>query len=123
MIVRIEVTQINDDPASYWQLKRCQVQRAGMMEEVSDPTYLLPIRFATLEEAVRHAKKATFAYLETKRHKQMPEQLDWRIVDDGHMFPCPVCHQPLYQKAKLGRLAIQWIFTIGGARDARRRSP
>lgn len=103
MIVRIEVAQHDRSSAPYWQLTRCQVQRGGLMEDVSAPAYLRPICFDTLEEAVRHAKKATFTYLEAKRHQEMPDQIDWRIVDEGHVFPCPVCYQPLYQKAKLGR--------------------
>ena len=36
MIVRIEV-QGPTSPESSWQLKRCQVQRVGIMEDVSDP--------------------------------------------------------------------------------------
>jgi hypothetical protein len=102
MIVRLEV----QGPASseaFWQLRRCQVQRGGMMEDVSDPAVFRPMRFNTLEETVRHAKRATFTYLEHKRHKEMPDQIDWRIIDETHHFPCPLCQQPLYQKAKLGR--------------------
>jgi rubrerythrin len=79
------------------------VQRGGMMEDVKDPAMLLSMRFDTLEETVREAKRATFAYLQQKRHKDMPDQIDWRITDDSHLFPCPQCQQPLYQKAKLGR--------------------
>ena len=102
MIVRIEVCQAASLPP-YWQLKQCQVQRGGLLEHVSDPMHLRPIRFESLEDAVRHAKKATFTYLVAKQHREMPDQIDWRIVDEGRTFPCPVCHQPLYQKAKLGR--------------------
>lgn len=102
MIVRLEV-QRHDSPLAYWQLKRCQVQCGSMMEDVSDPAFFRPMRFTTLEETVRHAKRATFTYLETKRHKEMPDQIDWRIFDDSRHFPCPLCQQPLYQKAKLGR--------------------
>ena len=103
MLVRIEVAKSANSSDAYWQLKRCQVQRAGTMEDVSNPAYLLPIRFETLEDSVRHAKKATFVYLESKRHQAMPDQIDWRIIDEHRPFPCPVCQQPLYQKAKLGR--------------------
>ena len=102
MIVRLEV-QRPTSPESLWQLRRCQVQRRGMMEDVSDPTVFRALRFNTLEETVRHAKRATFTYLEHKRHKEMPDQIDWRIIDETHHFPCPMCQQPLYQKAKLGR--------------------
>ena len=102
MIVRLEVQQ-HVSFESYWQLKRCQVQRGGMREDVSDPALLRPMRFNALEETVRHAKRATFTYLEKKRHKEMPDQIDWRIIDETHHFPCPMCQQPLYQKAKLGR--------------------
>lgn len=102
MIVRLEV-QRHTLPQSYWQLKRCQVQRGAMMEDVSDPAFFRPMRFATLEDTIRHAKRATFTYLEKKRHKEMPDQIDWRIIQDAHLFPCPMCQQPLYQKAKLAR--------------------
>ena len=71
MIVRIEVTTISQSATPYWQLLRCQVQRVGIMEDVSDPRYLRPIRFDSLEEASRHAKQATFTHLEAKRHKEM----------------------------------------------------
>jgi endogenous inhibitor of DNA gyrase (YacG/DUF329 family) len=74
-----------------------------LMEDVTDPALFLAMRFDTLEEAVRHAKRATFTYLQQKRHKEMPDQIDWRILDETHLFPCPQCQQPLYQKAKLGR--------------------
>jgi|SRR5687768_7656153 hypothetical protein len=102
MIVRLEV-HYHGSPQLYWQLKRCQVQRGAMMEDVSDPAFFRPIQFKTLEETVRHAKRATFTYLEKKQHKEMPDQIDWRIVEDARIFPCPTCQQPLYQKAKLGR--------------------
>lgn len=103
MIVRIEVAQIIDDHASYWQLNRCQVQHGGTIVDVTDPMLLRPIRFDSLEDTIRHVKKATFTYLEAKRHMTMPDQIDWRIVNEARVFPCPACHQPLYQKAKLGR--------------------
>lgn len=103
MIVRLEVTRFDGPSATYCQLKRCQVQRGWTMEDVSSPGLLRSIRFVTLDEAVRHAKKATFAYLEAKRHKKMPRQIDWCIVDESRIFPCPACHQPMYQKARLGR--------------------
>ena len=102
MIVRLEVQQ-HTSPESYWQLKRCGVQEGGMILDVSDPAFFRPMRFATLEETVRHAKRATFTYLEKKRLKEMPDQIEWRIIQDVHIFPCPICQQPLYQKAKLGR--------------------
>ena len=79
------------------------MQRGAMMEDVRDPAVLLSMRFDSLEEAVREAKRATFTYLQLKRHKDMPDQIDWRIMDESHLFPCPQCEQPLYQKAKLGR--------------------
>ena len=102
MIVRLDMQQ-HTSPVPHWQLKRCQVQRGALMEDVSDPNIVRCMRFGTLEEAVRHAKRATFAYLEKKRHKEMPDQIDWRIIQDTHLFHCPLCQQPLYQKAKLGR--------------------
>jgi hypothetical protein len=102
MIVRIEVHHCTA-PQTYWQLKRCQVQLGGLMQDVSPPALLRPIRFDTLEESIRHAKKATFSYLEARRHKEMPDQIDWRIYEEACLFPCPVCQQPLYRKAKLGR--------------------
>ncbi|WP_447600232.1 hypothetical protein [Nitrospira sp. Nam80] len=102
MIIRVEVQHHTGTPA-YWQLKRCQVQVGGLMQDVSNPALLRPIRFDTLEESIRHAKKATFGYLEAKRHKEMPDQMDWRVYEEGRLFPCPVCQQPLYRKAKLGR--------------------
>jgi hypothetical protein len=45
-----------------------------MLEDVSDPALFRPMRFGTLEEAVLHAKRATFTYLERKQHKEMPDQ-------------------------------------------------
>jgi hypothetical protein len=102
MIVRIEVSQPTSS-TPYWQLKRCQVQHGGTIVDVTEPTLLRPIRFDGLEDAIRHAKKATFTYLEAKRHTKMPDQIDWRIINEARVFPCPACHQPLYQKAKLGR--------------------
>jgi hypothetical protein len=103
MIVRIEIHQYTA-PEAYWQLKRCQAQVSGSMQDVSDPRLFQPIRFATLEEAIRHAKKATFTFLQNRRHTEMPDQIDWRIYEDERLCPCPVCHQPLYRKAKLARL-------------------
>jgi hypothetical protein len=102
MIIRVEV-QHHIDPLGYWQLKRCQVQIGGLMQDVTPPAFFRPMRFDTLEETIRHAKKATFGYLEAKRHKEMPDQMDWRVYEEGRLFPCPVCQQPLYRKAKLGR--------------------
>ena len=102
MIVRLEVQQ-HTFPTAYWQLKRCQFQRGGMMEDVSDPVDFRPMRFDTLEETVRHAKRIICIHLEHKRHKEMPDQIDWRIVEDRRHFPCPLCQQPLYQKAKFNR--------------------
>jgi len=102
MIVRMEVSQPTSS-TPYWQLKRCQVQHGGAIVDVADPTLLRPIRFDSLEDAIRHAKKATFTYLEANRHTTMPDQIDWRIINEARVFPCPACHQPLYQKAKLGR--------------------
>lgn len=102
MIVRIDVHH-HTAPQTYWQLKRCQVQLGGLMPDVSDPAGFRPLRFDTLEDSVRHAKKATFAFLEQRRHREMPDQIDWRIYEDDRVFPCPVCQQPLYRKAKLGR--------------------
>ena len=102
MIVRLEV-QRPSGSQTWWQLRRCRVQRVTLMEDVTDPALFLAMRFDTLEEAVRHAKRATFTYLQQKRHKEMPDQIDWRIMDETHLFPCPQCQQPLYQKAKLGR--------------------
>ena len=29
--------------------------------------------------------------------------IDWRILEEARLFPCPMCQQPLYQKAKLSR--------------------
>jgi hypothetical protein len=102
MLVRIEVHHHTEEPA-YWQLTRCQVQLGGLMQDVSDAALFRPMRFDTLADSIRHAKKATFGYLEAKRHKEMPDQIDWRIYEEGRLFPCPVCQQPLYRKAKLGR--------------------
>ena len=56
-----------------------------------------------MQEAVLHAKLATFTYLERKHPKEMPDQIDWRIIEEARLFPFPLCQQPLYQKAKLGR--------------------
>ena len=103
MIIRVEVQQ-HATPDTYWQLTRCQVQRGMFMEDVRDPASFRSMQFATLEETVRHAKRATFAYLQQVRHKKMPDHIDWRIIEDARLFPCPMCQQPLYQKAKLGRL-------------------
>jgi hypothetical protein len=102
MIVRIEIHHYTAS-ATYWQLKRCQAQVSGLMQDVSDPGFFRPIRFETLEEAIRHAKKATFTFLQKRQHTDMPDQMDWRIYEDDRLCPCPVCHQPLYRKAKLGR--------------------
>ena len=103
MIVRLEISQLDDASSPYWHLNRCQVQRGWSMEDVSVPTVLRPVRFGTLEHLIRYAKRATFAHLEAKRHKRIPDQIDWRLVHEARTFPCPTCHQPLYQKAKLGR--------------------
>ena len=54
------------------------------MEDVRDPAVWLSMRFDSLEEAVREAKRATFTYLQLKRHKNMPDQIDWRIMDETH---------------------------------------
>ena len=102
MIVRIDVEH-HITPVEYWQLKRCQVQVDGLFQDVSDAALLRPLRFKTLEESVLHAKKATFTFLEKRRHTEMPDQIDWRVHEDNRVFPCPACHQPLYRKAKLGR--------------------
>jgi hypothetical protein len=102
MIVRIEVHH-HTTPHTYWQLKRCHVQVDGPMQDVCDPALLRPIRFDTLEEGIRHAKKVTFTFLETRRHAAMPDEIEWRVHEDNKVFPCPACHQPLYRKAKLGR--------------------
>ena len=79
MIVRIEVTTVSQSSNPYWQLLRCHVQRVGVMEDGSDPQYLRPIRFDSLEEAIRHAKKATFTHLEAAKRP--------RVVDQSG-FPC-----------------------------------
>ena len=83
------------------------MQCSGMMEDVNDPAFFRPMRFSTLVEAIHHAKRATFTYLERKQHKEMPDQIDWRIIEEARLFPCPVCQQPLYQKAKLARFGHQ----------------
>jgi hypothetical protein len=114
MIVRLEISQRDDASATSWQLERCQVQRGWSMEDVRMPTLLRPIRFVTLEAAIRYAKKATFAHLEAKRHKRMPDRIDWHIVHEGRTVPCPACHQPLYQKAKLGRFGTSLDLTEWG---------
>lgn len=105
MIVRLEV-QRHDSPSAYWQLKRCQVQRSRMMEDVRDRAFFRPMRFQTLEESVRYAKRATFSYLEHKRHKEMPDQIDWRIIDETRQFPCP--HVPA---AALSKGEAQSVWT------------
>lgn len=102
MIVRIDVRQ-HLHAMSYWQLKRCQVERGGGMEEVMDLDDVHSPRFTSLQAAVRYAKAATFAYLEQKRHAEMPAHIEWRIIDDQVVFPCPCCHQPMFRTAKLGR--------------------
>lgn len=102
MIVRIEV-QHHEYPAAFWQLKRCQIQFGGLMQDVQDPRLLRPLQFETLEDGIRHAKRATFSFLEHRLHREMPDQMDWRVYEDARVFPCPVCQQPLYRKAKLGR--------------------
>lgn len=102
LIVRIDLRP-HSASASHWQLARCQVQLGGMFYDVIDPTSVQPIRFERLEDTIRHAKKATFAFLEERRHKDMPDQMDWRVYQDDYLFPCPVCQQPMYRKAKLGR--------------------
>lgn len=102
MIVRIDVhQQLTAD--SYWQLKRCQVQQEGLMEDVMNSVAINTLRFRSLQGAVRYIKAVTFAYLEMKRHTEMPEHIEWRIFDDHTVFPCPHCHQPMFRKAKLGR--------------------
>ena len=58
------------------------------------------MRFDSLEEAVREAKRATFTYLQLKRHKDMPDQIDWRIMDQTHLFPCPQCEQAFVPKSE-----------------------
>jgi hypothetical protein len=102
MIIRIEI-QHHPAPEPYWQLKRCQAQVSGLMQDVSEPGFFRPMRFDTLEEAIRHAKKATFTFLEKRQYKEMPDQMDWRVYEEARICPCPVCSQPLYRKAKLGR--------------------
>ena len=103
MIVRLEISQLDDASSTAWQLNRCLVQLGWSMEDVRIPTVLRPVRFDNLEHLIRSAKRITFAHLETKRHTRMPGQIDWRIVHEARTFPCPACHQPLYQRAKLGR--------------------
>ncbi len=73
------------------------------MEDVSDPAFFRPMRFDTLEETVRHAKRATFTYsrVETTQGDAGSNRL--AIIPEARLFPCPLCQQPLYQKAKLGR--------------------
>jgi hypothetical protein len=102
MIVRIDV-QRHPHSAPHWQLRRCQVELNHLMEDVGDPKWFRAIRFETLQATVRYAKKATFTRLEQLRYAEMPDQIDWRIYEEGHGFPCPVCQQPLYRKAKLAR--------------------
>ena len=76
------------------------------MEDLGDPAVFRSMRFTSLEEAVRHAKRATFTYLEYKRHKEMPDQIDWRIIDETHLFPCPLCHQPSTKRQRSVALEI-----------------
>ena len=99
MVVRLEVQRPSGSQAS-WQLRRCRVQRGAMMEDVRDPAVWLSMEFDSLEEAVREAKRATFTYLQLKRHKDMPDQIDWRIMDQTHLFPCPQCEKAFVPKSE-----------------------
>lgn len=66
-----------------------------MIEDVSDPTLFRPMRFGTLEEAVLHAKRATFTYLERKQYKEMPNQIDCESLRRLAYLPAPYVNNPL----------------------------
>jgi hypothetical protein len=102
MIVRMEL-QHHPALQDHWQLRRCQVQLRTGLHDVQPVEVFRPLQFDSLEGCVRYAKTAAFAFLEARRHKEMPDQIDWRIYHESQIFPCPACQQPLYQKAKLGR--------------------
>jgi len=53
------------------------------------PTVLRPVSFGTLENLIRYAKRATFAHLEAKRHKRIPDQIDWRLVHENTHVSLP----------------------------------
>jgi hypothetical protein len=104
MIVRIEV-QDHSMVQGAWELTRCQVQLEEALVDVIYPAYWRFFRFATLQEAIRHAKKTTFRYLERTKYRGLPEQFDWQIYDLGRPFLCSGCGQPQYCKATLGHVA------------------
>ena len=81
MIVRIEVHQ-QTDPETYWQLKRCQAHIAGTAREIGQPPRFHPMRFLTLEDAIRHAKSLTVHHLVENQHREIPDQIDWRIMEE-----------------------------------------
>ena len=82
------------------------MQRGAMMEDVKDPAVLLSLRFDSLEQAVGEAKRATSTYLQLKRHKDMPDQIDWRIMDDTHLFPVPSVSSPCTKRRSSGGLGM-----------------
>ena len=122
MIVRVEVQQ-HATPDTYWQLARCQVQRGMFMEDVRDPALFRSMQFATLEETVRHAKRATFAYLQQVRHKKMPDHIDWR--DHRRRpgsFPAPCVSSLSTKKPNWAALGAPLTSKTGDVQAARRPS-
>ena len=105
MIVRIEVHQ-QTDPETYWQLKRCQAHIAGTAREIGQPPRFHPMRFLTLEDAIRSRRASPFTIwrrINTGRYRIKLIGGSWR---NAHVFPCPACQQPLYRKAKWGRTRL-----------------
>lgn len=48
-------------------------------------------------------RKKSRVALNQQRYRDMTDQIEWRVYEDHRLFPCPVCQQPVYQKARLGR--------------------
>jgi len=102
MIVSLEVHH-HLGSGSYWQLTRCHLQITSVATEVGVPALYRAMHFGTLEETIRYAKALTFTYLMNREFKEMPEHMEWRVIEEDQMVPCPGCQQPMYRKAKLGR--------------------
>jgi hypothetical protein len=102
MIVSIEVHH-HLGGESYWQLTRCHLQITSVATEVGVPALYRAMHFGALEETIRYAKALTFTYLMNREFKEMPEHMEWRVIEEDQMVPCPACQQPMYRKAKLHR--------------------
>lgn len=85
-----------------WQLTACHVLG---IEAYSQPQWSLslPQPFITPEAAIRHARKTIFAYLASKRHRHIPDHIEWRMLREDQIVPCQTCGHPLYQIVSLGR--------------------